>query len=80
MLGEVEGITRRTASAVGEDPGASTASGSASTSRLWRFATCHRSRFGSIHGQRRIWLAMKVDELAALNANLSRQQLQEAAP
>ncbi|PSD33798.1 hypothetical protein C7E17_00220 [Stenotrophomonas maltophilia] len=40
---------------------------------------CHQGSFNGIHGQKRMWLVMKMDELAALNVTLSRLQLQEAA-
>lgn len=40
---------------------------------------CHQDSFNGIHGQKRMWLVMKMDELAALNVTLSRLQLQEAA-
>lgn len=30
-------------------------------------ADCHRGGFNGLHGQRRIWQAMKLTELAALN-------------
>jgi hypothetical protein len=40
---------------------------------------CHQGSFNGIHGQSRMWLVMKMDELAALNSTLSRLRLQEAA-
>ena len=40
---------------------------------------CHQGSFNGIHGQCRIWLVTKMDELAALNVTLSRLQLKEAA-
>ncbi len=40
---------------------------------------CHQGSFNGIHGQRRMWLVMKMDELAALNVTLSQLQLKEAA-
>jgi hypothetical protein len=30
-------------------------------------ADCHRGSFNGIHGQKRLWLVMKMDELSALN-------------
>lgn len=33
---------------------------------------CHQGGFNGIHGQRRMWLVMKVDELGALNITLRR--------
>lgn len=35
---------------------------------------CHQGSFNGIHGQRRMWLVMKMDELAALNVTLRRLQ------
>ena len=35
---------------------------------------CHQGSFNGIHGQRRLWLVMKMDELAALNVTLRRLQ------
>ena len=29
--------------------------------------SCHRSNFNGIHGQKRIWEVMKLDEMAVLN-------------
>lgn len=40
---------------------------------------CHQGSFNGIHGQKRMWLVMKMDELAALNVTLSQLRLQEAA-
>lgn len=40
---------------------------------------CHQGSFNGIHGQRRMWLVMKMDELAALNVTLSRLELKEAS-
>ncbi|HEL3813564.1 TPA: hypothetical protein UMY79_004364 [Stenotrophomonas maltophilia] len=40
---------------------------------------CHQDSFNGIHGQKRMWLVMKMDELSALNVTLSRLHLQEAA-
>jgi hypothetical protein len=39
---------------------------------------CHQGSFNGIHGQRRMWLVMKLDELDALNVTLSQLRLQEA--
>jgi len=36
---------------------------------------CHQGSFNGIHGQRRTWLVMKMDELAALNVTLRRLPL-----
>lgn len=33
---------------------------------------CHQGSFNGIHGQRRMWMVMKMDELAALNVTLRR--------
>lgn len=33
---------------------------------------CHQGSFNGIHGQKRLWLVMKMDELAALNVTLRR--------
>lgn len=33
---------------------------------------CHQGSHNGIHGQRRMWLIKKMDELAALNVTLSR--------
>ncbi|WP_228756325.1 hypothetical protein [Stenotrophomonas sp. MH181796] len=33
---------------------------------------CHQRSFKGIHGQKRMWLVMKLDELTALNVPLSR--------
>lgn len=40
---------------------------------------CHQGSFNGIHGQRRMWLVMRMDELAALNVTLRRLQQQRAA-
>lgn len=40
---------------------------------------CHQGSFNGIHGQRRMWLVMKLDELAALNITLRRLQQPRAA-
>lgn len=40
---------------------------------------CHQGSFNGIHGQKRMWLVMKMDELAALNVTLRRLQMKEAA-
>jgi hypothetical protein len=40
---------------------------------------CHQGGFNGIHGQRRMWLVMKMDELAALNVTLARLQQQQRA-
>lgn len=39
---------------------------------------CHQGSFNGIHGQRRMWLVMKMDELAALNVTLRRLQQQSS--
>lgn len=33
---------------------------------------CHQGSFNGIHGQRRMWLIMKMDELDALNVTIKR--------
>lgn len=33
---------------------------------------CHQGSFNGLHGQRRMWTVMKIDELAALNVTLQR--------
>lgn len=33
---------------------------------------CHQGSFNGIHGQKRMWLIKKMDELAALNVTLRR--------
>lgn len=33
---------------------------------------CHQGSFNGIHGQKRMWTIMKMDELAALNVTLQR--------
>lgn len=33
---------------------------------------CHQGSFNGIHGQRRMWTVMKMDELGALNITLQR--------
>lgn len=33
---------------------------------------CHQGSINGLHGQRRMWLVMKMDELAALNVTLQR--------
>ncbi len=33
-------------------------------------ADCHRGAFNGLHGQRRIWSAKKLDELAVLNQTI----------
>lgn len=33
-------------------------------------ADCHRGSFNGIHGQRRIWAALRLDELAVLNQTI----------
>lgn len=40
---------------------------------------CHQGSFNGIHGQRRMWLVMKMDELAALNVTLHRLNQRKAA-
>ena len=42
---------------------------------------CHQGAFNGLHGQRRMWTVMKMDELAALNVTLRRisEQRGEAA-
>lgn len=42
---------------------------------------CHQGSFNGIHGQKRMWLIHKMDELAALNVTLRRvsELMQEAA-
>jgi len=35
---------------------------------------CHQGSWNGIHGQKRLWLVMKMDELAALNVTLRRLQ------
>jgi len=40
---------------------------------------CHQGSFNGIHGQRRMWLVMHMDELAALNITLRRLQQQRTA-
>jgi len=42
---------------------------------------CHQGSFNGIHGQKRMWLIKKMDELAALNVTLRRldQQQRNAA-
>lgn len=37
---------------------------------------CHRGSFNGIHGQRRIWAALRLDELAVLNQTI--EQLMRA--
>lgn len=42
---------------------------------------CHQGSFNGIHGQKRMWLIKKMDEMAALNVTLRRlnQEQQRAA-
>lgn len=40
-------------------------------------ADCHRGGFNGIHGQRRIWAALRLDELKVLNQTIG--QLMESA-
>nr|WP_249341861.1 hypothetical protein [Stenotrophomonas maltophilia] len=40
---------------------------------------CHQGSFNGIHGERRMWLVMKMDELAALNVTLQRLGQRSAA-
>lgn len=40
---------------------------------------CHQGAFNGIHGQKRMWLVMKMDELAALNVTLRRLNQRSAA-
>ena len=35
-------------------------------------ADCHRGSFNGIHGQKRIWNTLKMDELSALNKVISK--------
>lgn len=40
---------------------------------------CHQGSFNGIHGQKRMWTVMKMDELAALNVTLRRLNQRDAA-
>ncbi|HBS61659.1 MAG TPA: hypothetical protein DEB32_02790 [Stenotrophomonas sp.] len=40
---------------------------------------CHQGSFNGIHGQKRMWTIMKMDELAALNVTLQRLGQRSAA-
>lgn len=40
---------------------------------------CHQGSFNGIHGQKRMWTIMKMDELAALNVTLKRLGQRSAA-
>lgn len=35
-------------------------------------ADCHRGSINGIHGQKRMWIVQKLDELSALNKTLER--------
>lgn len=40
---------------------------------------CHQGSFNGLHGQRRMWLVMKITELGALNVTIRRLNERSAA-